>query len=124
MWLPPRSERPPKGVSGMYGGRTEYYQGRPHHGYTNGRYPHDFGFLAGKGFLPDYPSSFSGKNTGQRTEEYEYDEDEGYNRKPTDDEHDNKKMIVDHNRLDCDKTCDDEEIICLKSCTCIKEEQR
>lgn len=124
MALPPRNMRPANGVNGMYGGRPEYYQGRPHHSYPNGRYPFDFGFLAGKGFLPDYPTSLSGKNPIQKTVEYEYEEEDGHDGRAVEEEHDGKKLLVDHNRVDCDKTCEDEQILCYRGCICIKEEQR
>lgn len=122
MAIPPRNMRPSKGVNGMYGGRPEYYQGRPHHGYSNGRYPFDFGLLAGKGFLPDYPTSFSGKNPVQKSVYYEYEEDDGHEGKTVDEEQD--KLLMEHVKSECDKTCEDEEILCYKGCLCIKEEQR
>lgn len=37
MAVPPRSARPSNRASGMYGGRPEYYQGRPYQGFFNGR---------------------------------------------------------------------------------------
>lgn len=124
MSLPPRGFKPSRGVNGMYGGRAEYYQGRPHHGYANGRYPYDFGLLAGKGFLPDYPSTFTGKTIGQKTVDYEYeDEEDIYNKEGIEDEHEGKKL-VEHDRINCDKTCEDDEILCYKGCMCIKEEER
>lgn len=108
----------------MYGGRPEYYQGRPNHGLSNGRYPFDFGFMPGKGLPSDYDTPYLGRYPPHhRNSDYD-DGPDMYNLKQPEEEEVDFKMVPDHYEPDCDETCVKEEFICHKSCKCIPAAKR
>ncbi|KAJ8949684.1 hypothetical protein NQ314_008146, partial [Rhamnusium bicolor] len=120
--MPPRSDRP-SNRGGMYGGRPEYYQGRPTHGLSNSRYPFDFGFIPGKGLPLDYDSPYLGRYHPHRNSDYD-DFSENYNLKQPEDEDIDIKMIPDLYGPKCEKNCRKGEFICHKGCNCVDEEKR
>lgn len=108
----------------MYGGRPEYYQGRPNHGLSNGRYPFDFGFMPGKGLPSDYDTPYLGRYPPQhRNTDYD-DGSDTYNLKQPEEEEVDFKMVPDHYGPECDETCAKGEFICHKSCKCIPAAKR
>lgn len=106
----------------MYGGRREYYEGRPNHGLRRTRYPFDLGFIRGKGFakiLPDIP----GRRIGQYPNKpllrnpdlrLKYPEEGEEDLKPIDDSYGHP----------CGGGCSVGEYLCVRSCTCIQEKYR
>ncbi|KAJ8919440.1 hypothetical protein NQ315_016538 [Exocentrus adspersus] len=108
---PIRNDRPSNRGGGMYGGRPEYYQGRPYHGLSNGRYPFDFGFMPGKGLPPDYDNPYLGRYPQLRNIDYD---DDTYNLKQPDEEDLDFKMI-DHYGNECNEG----DFFCHKSDKCI-----
>ncbi|XP_074041420.1 LDL receptor related protein 4 isoform X2 [Leptinotarsa decemlineata] len=120
--LPPRSDRP-SNRGGLYGGRPEYYKGRPNHGLSNARFPSDFGFIMGKGVPSDYDqSSFIGRYPLHRATDYD-DMSDSYNLKHPEEE-DETRRNPDQHISDCNKMCLHGELLCHNMCVCIKEELR
>ncbi|KAG5887972.1 hypothetical protein JTB14_035046 [Gonioctena quinquepunctata] len=118
--MPPRSDRP-LNRGGMYGGRPEYYRGRPSYGLSSGRFPSDFGFMIGKGLPSDYDlSSYLGRYPIHRVSDYDEMTD-NYNLKQPDDE---KGMRGVSDQHVCDKICPSGEMLCHNYCICINEELR
>ncbi|KAJ8982651.1 hypothetical protein NQ317_019052 [Molorchus minor] len=117
--VPERSDRP-SNRGGMYGGRPEYYQGRPHYGLSNGRFPFDLGYLGGKGYSSDYDSV--GRFHPPRNDDYD-DLSETYNiKQPEEDDSDIK--LPEQYSPECEDNCPKGEIVCHKTCNCIEETKR
>lgn len=118
------SIKPPNRGGGLYGGRPEYYAGRPDHGLSRSKYPIDHGFIPGRGFgfppinpghgritydrpiFHDTPRHGTGfMRISDEEEIAAIDEDEEY-------EH------------SCGGGCARDEFLCIRSCTCIKDDYR
>ncbi|XP_056643570.1 low-density lipoprotein receptor-related protein 4 isoform X1 [Diorhabda sublineata] len=121
--IPPRSDRPSNRGGGRYGGRFEYPNGRPIYGFSNARYPFDFGFVRGRGISSDFDESRGGAYLVHRTED---DDDEYVETYPTLKPQENRdvqpKKAIEHHS--CEKICKKSEMLCKKSCFCLKEELR
>lgn len=120
--IPQRGDRPSNRGGGRYGGRLEYPNGRPVHGLANYFYPNDFGFLPGRDNFGRSPY-FDRPNFVQRNDE---DDDylESFPTSKPDDNDDSTKQLGSHQKTACEKKCRKSEVLCQKSCVCIKEEQR
>ncbi|KAJ8946709.1 hypothetical protein NQ318_006967 [Aromia moschata] len=105
---------------GMYGGRPEYYQGRPPYGFSNAKFSFDPGLILGKTMSTDY----NGRYTMHRNEDYD-DLSENFNLKQPDEGEDGEiKMIPEHYGPECEENCPKGEIVCHKGCSCIEEAKR
>ncbi|RZC38041.1 low-density lipoprotein receptor-related protein 4, partial [Asbolus verrucosus] len=120
--LPPSSgsemDRPSN--RGMYGGRREYYEGRPNHGFVRTRYPYDFGFIPGKGLEKMPPdmnprrrfqtkNGILGKNSDLKLKFPEEEEE---------------KPLEETYGHPCGSGCASGQYLCIRSCMCIEEEHR
>ncbi|KAF5269791.1 hypothetical protein FQA39_LY08572 [Lamprigera yunnana] len=109
---------------GIYGGRPEYYGGRPDHVLGRSRFPVDHGYM-GRGF------GVEGINPGHGNAHYgkpplrglDSNHGTGYMRVPEDE--DIPPLDVDEEyEHPCGGECARNEFLCIRSCTCIKNDYR
>ncbi|KAL3266299.1 hypothetical protein HHI36_010479 [Cryptolaemus montrouzieri] len=100
---------------GLYGGRPEYYSGKPNHGIIGGKNPFDLGQIRGKGFE---------RATYFDTRKYKGIVPPGKSKdlmQSSDDLIDTSEEEFEHS---CGFNCAPEEYLCVSSCICIKSESR
>ncbi|XP_045480822.1 low-density lipoprotein receptor-related protein 4 isoform X3 [Harmonia axyridis] len=99
---------------GLYGGRPEYYSGKPDHGFFGGRFPLDLGTLPGRGFRR------TSSVHRQKNPRIGPDRTKGVIH-PSDDLTDMTEEDFDH---PCEVSCSPNEYLCESNCICIKQDAR